>query len=197
MLDKGETRKLPPAFPCPKCGTEILIGQQACNNCDEQFEYRCAKCGMIAGSISGFCTNCGGKLLQHTHPAKPLTKKARIAHREGRKTEQQKGAPEPLSKIGAYFGLVAIILCILGVLYFVGTGTQGDPSKWLGGGFIFQGKSPPSTPPSAGVNTRPPSAEVNTKQVAAPDSPRYSAKQVIAVARNQNPDCRTPTRRVG
>jgi predicted RNA-binding Zn-ribbon protein involved in translation (DUF1610 family) len=188
MLDKGKTRKFPPAFPCPKCSTEILIGQQACNNCGEQFEYRCAKCGMIAGSVSGFCTNCGGKLLQHTHPAKPPTRQAKILHRKGRRAEQQKEAQEPLSKIGVYLGLVAIILCILGALYFVGTGPQGEPSKWLGGGFIFQGKSPPSTPPSA---------EVNKKPVAAPDLPRYTANQVVLKAKNQSPDCRTPTRRVG
>jgi len=179
---------LPPAFPCPKCGVEILIGQQVCNNCGEQFEYRCANCSMSAGAISGFCTNCGGELLRHTQSAKPQTKKANITHRKGRKAEQQKGAPEPLSKIGAYFALVAIILCILGIIYFVGTSPQGEPSKWLGGGFIFQGKSPPSTPPGV---------EVNTKPVSIPDLPRYTADQVILKAKSQSADCRAPAKQVG
>ncbi len=188
MLEKGETRKLPPAFPCPKCSAEISLGQQVCDNCGERFEYRCANCGITAGTISGFCTNCGGELLRHTQSAKPQTKKTKITHRKGRKAEQQKGTPEPLSKIGAYFGLVAIILCILAILYFVGTSPQGEPSKWLGGRFIFQGKTPPTTPPSA---------EVNKKPVAAPDLPRYSAELITAVAKKQSPDCRAPTKRVG
>lgn len=179
---------MPPAFPCPKCGTEISLGLQVCNTCGEQFEYRCANCGMTAWTISGFCTNCGGKLHQHTHPAKPQTKKAKINHLKGGKAEQQKGPPEPLSKIGAYFGLVAIVLCILAILYFVGTSPQGEPSKWFGGGFIFQGQPPPATPPGA---------EVNKKPVAVPDLPRYSAEQVILKAKNQSPDCRAPAKRVG
>lgn len=187
---------MPPAFPCPKCGAEILVGQQVCNNCGEQFEYRCAKCGMATGGISGFCTNCDGELVQHTHSATFQTKQTRIAHYEWIKPEQQKVAPRPLSKIGAYFALVAIILCILGGLYFVGTNQQGDPSKWLGGGFTFQGTSPPPTPSSAKASMKPPGAEVNTKQVVAPDSPRYSAEQVTAIARNESPECRKPTQRV-
>jgi hypothetical protein len=83
---------------------------------------------------------------------------------------------------------VAIILCILVILYFVGTSPQGEPSKWFGGGFIFQGQPPSSTPPSA---------EINTKPVVAPDSPRYLAEQVAAIASDQSPDCRAPTKRVG
>lgn len=179
--EKGN-EKLPQAFPCPKCGAQISVGQQFCTVCGERFEYRCANCGTTAGTISGFCTNCGGKLYQQTQSTEPLAEKARG------KVKQIKTTPQPLSKFGAYLGFMAIMLFLIAIIYFIGTSPQGEPSKWLGGGFIFQGKSPPPTPPST---------KVDTKSVSVPDLPRFTADQVTTIAKNQSPVCRVPAKRVG
>src|SRR4030042_1157345 len=63
-IEGGPEHKLPPAFPCPKCGNQIPVGQKFCGTCGQHFEYRCRHCGVVAETLSGFCTNCGGKLYQ-------------------------------------------------------------------------------------------------------------------------------------
>jgi len=173
------------AFPCPKCGAQIPVGQQFCTTCGQHFEYRCRLCG--AAVKSGFCTNCGTTLHQQTQSTKPSAKRAITTH-QGKKARQKAAMPQPIGQVGRYLIFVFVIIFIGAILYAIGTGQEGETSNWFGGSFIFGGKSPPSTPPTT-----------DTIQKPKPDSdlPQYTTGQVIAVAKKTSPHCRVPTRRTG
>jgi len=174
-------------FPCPKCGTQILVGQRFCSNCGQSFAYRCRHCGAAVETLSGFCTNCGGKLYRQKQSAKPSAEKIRKTP----KREIPKGGkttPQPASQFGRYLILIAIIVSIVALLYAITTSQQGDMSNWFSGSFIFGGKSPASTPPSTDIQQKPEPG---------PDLPSYTTEQVIAIASKANPHCRLSTRRTG
>ena len=176
------------AFPCPKCGAPVPVGQRFCSTCGQHFEYRCRHCGAAAESLSGFCTNCGGQLQKQTQPpAKPVAKEA-IATRREEKTRQATVMPQAVGNVGRYLILLAIIIFIGTILYIIGTGPQGGTSNWLGGSFIFGGQSPPSTPPNTDIQQEPQPDS---------DSPEYTAEQVIAEAKKISPHCRLSTQRTG
>ena len=180
--------KLQPAFPCPKCGAQIPVGQQFCSTCGERFEYRCGHCGAVAETISGFCTNCGKKLRQQTKPPTESSVKKVIVTSQKGEARQKTAIPQPMGQVGRYLILIGIIIFIGAILYAISAGPQGEPSNWLGGGFTFGGQSPPSTPPSTDAQPTPKPA---------PDLPRYTTDQVIAAAKNLSPDCRAPVKRTG
>ncbi len=176
------------SFACPKCGTQIPMGQKFCSTCGEQFEYRCGHCGAAVKTLSGFCANCGKKLHQQTKPPTGSSTKRIIGTSQKEKTGQKTAIPQPMSQVGRYLILIAIIIVIVAMLYAISTGSQGKPSNWFGGNFIFGGQSPPSTPSNTETQPTPKPAI---------DSPRYTTDQVIAVAKKLSPDCRLPTRRTG
>jgi ribosomal protein L33 len=178
---------LQPTFSCPKCGTQIPVGQKFCSNCGQHFEYRCRHCGAVAGTLSGFCTNCGGKLYQQTQMAKPPAKMARET-RKDEKPKMEKAIPQPAGQVGRYLILIVIIIFIGAILYAISTSPQDEMSNWFGSSFIFGGKSPASTPPSTDTQQKPKTD---------PDLPRYTTDQVIAAAKKNSPYCRLPTRRTG
>jgi hypothetical protein len=171
------------SFPCPKCGAQIAVGQLFCSSCGQRFEYRCRHCNNAIADSSGFCTNCGGKLShlpQHTH----YRHAARVEH-----TVQR-----PAGQIGRYIIVVAVIFFMVGIIFVVGTNSQGNSSNWLGG-YNFAGQSPPSTPP---VTTSIDSQEKPQPQPEpVSDLPSYTTDQVIAAASKLSPDCRLQTRRTG
>jgi hypothetical protein len=179
--------ELQPTFPCPKCGTQTPVGQKFCINCGQYFEYRCRHCGAVAETLSGFCTNCGGKLYQQKQPTKPPAKKARKTPKE-EIPKKEKTIPQPVGQVGRYLILIVIIIFIGAILFAISTSPQGDLANWFGGSFTFGGKSPAPTPPTTDAQQKPESG---------PDLPRYTADQVIAIAKKANPHCRLPTRRTG
>jgi len=181
-IEGGPEHKLPPAFPCPKCGAPIPVGQKFCGNCGQHFEYRCRHCGAVAETLSGFCTNCGGKLYQQAQLAKPSAKKVR------KTPKGEKTIPSPVGQVSRYLILITIIILIGAILYAISTGPQGEMSNWFGGSFTFGGKSPPSTPPITDTQQKPESG---------PDLPSYTTDQVIAAAKKVSPHCRLSTRRTG
>ena len=176
------------SFPCPKCGTQIPIGHRFCGTCGEQFDYRCGHCGTAIKTPSGFCTNCGKTLHQQAKPPTELSVKRAIETSQKERGRQKTAMPQPMNQVGRYLILLVIIILIIAILYAVSTGPQGESSNWFSGNFIFGGQSPPSTLP----DTETPSITKRTI-----DSPRYTADQVIAVAKKLSPDCRLPTRRTG
>jgi hypothetical protein len=119
--------------------------------------------------------------------AKPSAKKVRRTRQE-EKPKRKKEIPQPIGQVSRYLILITIIIFIGAILYIIGTSPQGEMSNWLGGGFSFGGQSPPSTPP--GTDAQP------TPKLAI-DLPRYTTNQVIAAAKNLNPDCRAPAKRTG
>ena len=175
------------AFPCPKCGAQIPIGQHFCSICGQHFEYRCRHCGTVVKSSAGFCSNCGAKLHQQTRTTEPPAKQFGVPPQET-SARQTTSMPTPAGQVGRYLILIAIIVLIGAMLYAIGTGPQGEASNWFGGSFIFGGQSPPTTPPYS-----------DTPQEPQPDSdsPGYTTDQVIAVAKKTSPHCRIPTRRTG
>lgn len=61
---------LPPAqwtqpalgLTCPKCGCQIVPGQQFCGGCRSSLVSYCARCGAAINSPSRFCGSCGARL---------------------------------------------------------------------------------------------------------------------------------------
>jgi hypothetical protein len=181
------------SFPCPKCGAQIPVGQHVCGICGQHFEYRCRHCGSGVGTASGFCTNCGGKLYHVAHHTVPLANKAEHIHHI-KATRVEDTMRRPASQIGRYVIVVAIIFFLVGIIYAVGTSSQGNSSNWLGG-YTFGGQSPPSSPPSSPPVTSGTDVQQNPKPVS--DSPSYTVDQVLAAAKKLSPDCRLETRRTG
>jgi hypothetical protein len=173
------------SFPCPKCGTQIPVGQYFCSTCGQRFEYRCRHCGNAIANSSGFCTSCGGKLSNLPQHTQPIPKKAeQTYHRQAAKVER------PARQIGRYLVVVAIIFFIVGIIFAIGTSTQGASSNWLGG-FTFGGQSPPSTAPVTD------STNGQQKQKSVSDAPTYTVNQIIAAAKKLSPECRLQSRRTG
>jgi hypothetical protein len=179
------------SFPCPKCGSQIPVGQLFCGTCGQRFEYRCRHCGTIVGTSSGFCANCGGK-LQHLqqHTAHSINKVEQTYH--GKAARVKNTVKQPIGHIGRYLIVVAIIFVMVGIVFAVGTSTQGNSSNWLGG-YNFGGQSPPSAPPSTPSVTDGTNGQQKPKPVS--DSPVYTMDQVIAAAKQLSPDCRLQTAR--
>jgi DNA-directed RNA polymerase subunit RPC12/RpoP len=176
-----------PEFPCPKCGTRILVGQRFCSNCGRRFAYRCRHCGAPVETLSGFCTNCGGKLYLQKQPAKPSAEKVSKTPKE-KTPKVGKTTPRYADQVGRYLILLAIIVFVGAILYTISTSQQGDISSWFSGSFIFGGKSPASTPPTTDTQQNPEPG---------PDLPSYTTEQVIDIAKKASPHCRLSTRRTG
>lgn len=47
---------------CPKCGRQVVPGQQFCGGCGSSLESYCAKCGAAITAPSRFCGSCGARL---------------------------------------------------------------------------------------------------------------------------------------
>jgi hypothetical protein len=178
------------SFQCPKCGNQIPVGQYCCGTCGQRFEYRCHSCGTPVIGSSGFCGNCGKKLssIPQQTPAQPIKaeqppyrQEARVEHATQRHT----------SPIGRYLIVVVVIFLMVGIIYAVGSSTQGDSTGWLGG-YSFGGQSPPSTPPPT---TNGVVGQHDPETVS--DSPKYTVSEVIELARKYSPYCRLQTRSTG
>jgi hypothetical protein len=175
------------SFPCPKCGSQIPVGQLFCGACGQRFEYRCRHCGTVVGTSSGFCGNCGGKLQHLQQRTVHSINRAKQSY-HGKAARAQNTERQPIGHIGRYLIVVAIIFFMIGIIYAIGSSTQGDSSNWLGG-YNFGGQSPPSTPPvTDGTNEQ-------QKPKPVSDSPAYTMNEVIAAAQQLSPDCRLQTRR--
>ena len=177
------------SFHCPKCGAQIPIGQSFCGTCGQRFEYRCRHCGTAIGDSSGFCANCGAKVHHTVQPARPAA--SRVEYTSYPKaTRARHTLHRPASHIGRYLALVAIIFVMVGIIFAIGTSTQGGSSSWLGG-YVFGGQSPPSSPPAS-------DGTVGQHKSITSNVPTYTEDQVIAAARELSPNCRLQTiRRTG
>jgi hypothetical protein len=178
------------SFPCPKCGTQIPVGQYFCGTCGQRFEYRCHSCGTPISGSSGFCSNCGKKLSNlPQHAPVPSAKLEQTHYRQAARVEyntQRHAGP-----IGRYLIVVAVIFLMVGIVYAIGSSTQGASSS-LHGGYSLGGQSPPSTPPLATDNI-----VTQQKPKTVTDSPSYTMNEVIALAQKFSPDCRLQTRQTG
>jgi hypothetical protein len=180
------------SFPCPKCGVQIQVGQKFCGTCGQRFEYRCHHCGNAVADSSGFCSSCGGKLSHQTQHTAHKASRAENIH-YGKVARVDDTVQHPAGQIGRYFVVVAIIFIMIGIIYFVGTSSQGASSNLLGG-FSFGGQSPPSTPPATNPSvTNSTAGQVKSEFVS--DSPSMTTDQVIAAANKFSPACRLQTKR--
>ena len=53
-------------FPCPKCGSQNVVGYESCGACGEKLIASCPHCGASATPGYTFCGNCGKGLFQST-----------------------------------------------------------------------------------------------------------------------------------
>jgi len=123
-------------------------------------------------------------MAQHYRPTAIGTEHARY----GKAAKVEYTATRPIGHIGRYLMVVAIIFFMVGIIYVIGTSTQGGSSNWLGG-YIFGGQSPPSTPPVTDGTAGQQKSKTDS------DSPTYTADQVIALAKTLSPSCKLQTRR--
>jgi hypothetical protein len=178
------------SFQCPKCGSQIPVGQYFCGTCGQRFEYRCQACGTPISGSSGYCGNCGKRLSSIPKQAPtPSVKTGYPHHRQAPGLESSKR--HGIGPIGRYLIIVIVIFVMVGIIYAIGSSTQNNSSGWVGG-YSFGGQSPPSTPPPA---TNGIVSQHDTKPVS--DSPSYTMNEVIDLASKFSPDCRLQTRRTG
>ena len=175
-------------FPCPKCGSQISVGQPVCRTCGESFQYRCGHCGAIAETAAEFCTNCGEGLYRQTPSMEPLRHRATM-YQQQRVYGYGGEGPQPKRtdrRLGAFLGSMAVMLCIVAIFYAVVTGSQGKGSEAPYGGIIFK-ETPPAPAP-----VPPPTTEAEEEPVVVVDLPQYTADEVIMLAKGFSPDCRVP-----
>jgi len=158
-------------FPCPKCGTEIPVGQNFCTGCGERFEYKASGEGEPSEAPPTMSTMAGQPVWP---PASPESH-----HRP--------------TGFWAFLGTVGAILCLGAVFLLVVIGS-GAGSKASGGGFSFKQLLPgPSLLPLIPKPVPEPEPEEILQQEK-PDevtgSSRYPKEMVIAVAKKVSPECR-------
>ena len=170
-------------FPCPKCGSQSVVGQRFCEACGEKFPYSCPMCGASIEPAYKACPNCRTKLGWGEHQRKPLPDVARI-HQERQRTYGHRGERQQPQKTNAWLGFMAIVLCIGAIFYAIAAGLQGGASEGLSGGFIFEKIVP------APALTPPPSTEDEQEPAPIADLPSYTADEVVALAKSFSPDCR-------
>ncbi len=77
-------------FPCPRCGSQNVIGQRFCAGCGESFQYSCARCHGLVDPASRFCTNCGAMLhLYAQQQGQPRTASQHYQQQQGYYTHRQ------------------------------------------------------------------------------------------------------------
>ncbi len=171
-------------FSCPRCGAQIPVGQRGCRICGQWFEYRCAHCGVIAETLSEFCTGCGEGLCQQRQLMEPLPHEARTY--QGQQWAYGYGGEWPQIRksnawLGPFIGAAAVI-CIMAILLASGMGSQGGASEGSDFGFVFEETPAASAPPA--------STEAEPEPVVVPDLPQYTADEIVMLAASLSPDCR-------
>jgi len=176
-------------FPCPKCGSQSVVGQRFCEACGERFPYNCPMCGAVIEPAYKACPNCRTKLGWGVQRREPLLGGAR-AYQERQRTSGYRGERQEPKKTDAslrlWLGSMAIIVCVGAIFYGIVAGFQGKASEGLTGGFIFQEMVP------APALTPPPGTEDEQEPALVADLPSYAADEVMALAKSFSPDCRKP-----
>ncbi|OGN91778.1 MAG: hypothetical protein A2Z75_05595 [Chloroflexi bacterium RBG_13_50_10] len=62
MAQPAQWTQPAPGVMCPKCGCQIMPGQQFCGGCGSSLVSYCARCGAAIVSPSRFCGSCGFRL---------------------------------------------------------------------------------------------------------------------------------------
>ena len=174
-------------FPCPKCGSQSVVGQRFCEACGEKFPYSCPMCGASIEPAYKACPNCRTKLSWGEQGPKYSPGVAKI-HQERQRAYRHLGERQPHQKpnawLGGWLGSIAIVLCVGAVLYAVAVVSQGGASSGLTGGFIFEQMVP------APILTPPSDVEDEEEPALVTDLPSHTADEVIMLARSFSPDCR-------
>jgi len=148
-------------FPCPKCGTEIPVGQAYCTGCGERFEYK------TSGEVQP----------SQTPPVMappPVIVPAQSHHGRG---------------FWSFLGVVGAILCF-GVVFFLVIIGAGSEPIGSGKGFSLKQSSPGPNAPPPTIKPAPEDAPPGEEPIEVTGSSRYSREQVIAVAKRVSPECR-------
>ena len=61
-MNREKRGKMQETFPCFRCGSPSVIGQQFCIACGQRLQYVCPFCDIIVDPEFRFCTNCGAEL---------------------------------------------------------------------------------------------------------------------------------------
>jgi hypothetical protein len=62
-LTAEQAQQLQQEVACPKCGCQVVPGQQFCGACGSSLTSYCATCGAAITAPSKFCGNCGARLV--------------------------------------------------------------------------------------------------------------------------------------
>lgn len=148
-------------FPCPKCGTEIPVGQAYCTGCGERFEYKAP--GEVQPSQA-----------LPVMPPQPVMVPPQS---------------HPGHGFWTFLGIVGAVLC-LGAVFFLVIMGAGPESTSSGKGFSLKQSSPGHSAPPPTIKPAPEEAPVEEDPIEVTGSSRYSKEQVIAVAKRISPECR-------
>ena len=156
-------------FHCPKCGTEIPVGQNFCIGCGEKFDYK------IAGEEQSLTVLTGAAPPYYSQPSMPVPPPELASSHTGAR---------------AFLGAVVAILCIGAVFFLVAIGSDSDGGV-SSGGFSFEQLLPgPNLPPPSiksppEETPQPENSEESTE--GSTESSLYSEDLVITVAKKVSP----------
>jgi len=130
-------------FPCPKCGSQSVVGQRFCVACGEKFPYNCPTCGAVIDPSYKACLHCHAKLRWEVQQPKPLPDRARLNVQREPKTNRLKNHPNRKFAVPS----VLLLLPAFGRRYY--RRVMHNPwrsSRWAaylaGGGFVLSGLVP-------------------------------------------------------
>jgi len=112
-------------FPCPKCGSQNVIGEPSCQACGESFKYTCPQCSVIVDTKLKACSKCGATL---DWPIRDLAKPSPVAKKRTY-LEQEKISEAGIPRQKKRSPILIIGLAIIAISLLVGIAMQ----------FLFQG----------------------------------------------------------
>lgn len=101
-------------FPCPRCGAQNVVGQVACQYCEQRFQYNCPYCGHAVDPTLVNCPSCRGPLNWPTPQRVKAFPKQRKVHAYEESTGFDEEQPKQQKKRDPWLmGCVVLIILVV------------------------------------------------------------------------------------
>jgi len=120
-------------FPCPKCGSQNIIGARACEACGKSLQYKCPQCDAIIDPEFTTCPKCGAGLdWPINEQAKPLPPLAKTTYQRQEKFYEE-SSPTQKRRSPIIILSLAVIAISLVAGFAIHIASQGTASTGTSG----------------------------------------------------------------
>jgi len=110
-MDVSEAQHI---FQCPRCGAQNVVGQVACQSCQQRFQYNCPYCGHVVDPTLVNCASCRGPLNWPTPQRVKAFPKQRKVHAHEEPSGLDEEHPKQQKKRDPWLmGCVVLIILVV------------------------------------------------------------------------------------